>query len=305
MTTAADALAGGSSSAAPPNGGGTNGGGSAPGGTNGLPTAPAATGWWDSVKDGDVKGWLATKNYPSAEHALQAHRSLEQLMGADKAGRTVLLPKDDNDAEGWKNLTARLGVPEKPDGYKLPMPSEGGDENFSRTAASWFHAAGVPPRAANAVAEKWNAWVAEQVQSGRAADDAEANKQMEGLKGEWGAKYDENRELAARGFAAFAKQFGLQFDGEPSEAFLRAQSVFGAANLTRLFHGFGSMMSESGFKGLNTAGAFGMSATDAQKQVDQITADRAAGKISDFAWRTEYEPKMLKLGEVIASRSAA
>lgn len=294
MTTAAEALNSGTGA---PAGAAGNGGGSAPnGGGDGLPSAPV-TGWWDSVKDADTKAWAANKNYPSAEHALIAHRNLESLMGADKAGRTVLLPKDDNDAEGWKALSSKLGVPANPDGYKLPIPEGQADDGFARTAAGWFHAAGVPPRAANQIAQAWNAWVAEQVKAGVEADDAEDAKGMTALEQEWGANFAERRELAQRGYAEFAKQFGL----DDKAAFKRAVSVLGSANLTKLFHGLGSLTGEGSFKGLNTGGGFGVNAREARSQIDQITADRAAGKINDYSWRTEYEPRLQKLAEALAA----
>lgn len=265
-------------------------------GQPGLPANPAPAGWWDTVKDGEVKTWLANKKYPDAESALKAHWGLERLMGADKAGRTVMLPKDENDTEGWKTLTSKLGVPESPDGYKLPMP-EGSDDGFAKTAAKWFHEAGVPPRQASKIAEAWNNWVGEQVKAGETADRAESDKQMTALAQEWGKDFDAKKELAQRGYASFAKKFGL----DDKAALERAESVLGAANLTKFFTGLGTLDSEAAFAGTDGGGTFRMSKADAQKQVDQIIADRSSGKINDFAWRKEYEPKLNELAKIIAA----
>lgn len=264
-----------------------------------LPNAPAA-GWWDTVKDPEVKTWLGNKKYADAETALKGHWSLERLMGADKAGRTVMLPKDDTDAEGWKALSTKLGVPATADGYTLPMP-EGADPAFSKTAAGWFHEAGVPPRAANLITEKWNAFIGEQVKAGEAADKAESEKQMTALEQQWGAKFPEQRELAQRGFREFAAQFGL----DDKAALDRAESVLGAANLTKFFAGIGALNAESAFAGADGKGQFRTTVADAQAQIDQINTDRIAGKISDFQWRHEFEPKMMKLGQIVAGAKAA
>jgi len=261
----------------------------------GLPNAQPS-GWWDSVKDPEVKAFLANKNFPDAEHGYKAYKNLETLFGADKAGRAVLLPKDENDAEGWKTLASKLGVPEKPDDYKLPLP-EGADDGFAKTAAQWFHEAGIPPRMANKVAEHWNNWVAEQVKAGEASDRAQSEQQMAALEKEWGPQFPAKRELAQRGFAAFAKQFGL----DDKAALDRAESVLGAANLTRLFSGLGSLNAESGFAGSDGNGTFGMSRMTAQKEVDQIVADRTAGKINDYQWRTQYGPRMEQLAKVLTA----
>lgn len=268
---------------------------------SGLPGANTPpTGWWDTVKDPEVKGWLGNKKFPDAETALKSYWGIERLMGADKAGRTVMLPKDDADEAGWKALSTRLGVPEKADGYKLPVP-EGANDGFSKTAAEWFHQAGVPPRAANKVAENWNKWVGEQVAAGELAEKAESEKQMGALAQEWGGDFTAKRELAQRGYREFAKQFGL----DDKAAMEKAESVLGAANLTKFFAGLGSMNAESSFAGADNKGGFGITPQDAQREVDQITADRTAGKINDARWRTESLPRMQKLGQVIAAANAA
>lgn len=294
MPTAAETLSSAPAGGTAPSGGTPNGS------TPPLPGAnqPAA-GWWDSLKDTEVKTWAANKAYPDAESAMKAHWGLERLMGADKAGRTVMLPKDDADADGWKALASKLGVPEKVEDYKLPLGEGQTDDGFAKTASGWFHKAGVPPRAATAIANEWNTWVGEQVKAGQEAEKAESTKQMGALEQEWGPKFTENRELAQRGFREFSKHFGL----DDKAALEKAESVLGAANLTKFFHGLGSMNAESSFAGGDNNGGFRLSASDAQAQVAQITADRAAGKISDHQWRTEYEPKMLKLGQVISAQS--
>lgn len=285
MSTAAAVLtsdSGGSSSA-------SVGAGASAGG---LPQAPTPS-WYDSVKDAEVKNWLSTKKYPDAESALKSHWSLERLMGADKAGRTVMLPKDDNDSEGWKALSTKLGVPDSADGYKLPMP-EGTDDGFAKTAAKWFHEAGVPPRAANKIAEQWNSFITEQVKAGEAADRAESEKQMGALEQQWGGEFAAKRELAQRGYREFAKQFGL----DDKAALERAESVLGAANLTKFFAGLGQLNSESAFAGSDGKGGFSMSKDSALTELRQIQADRGSGKINDHAWRTQYEKRAIELGKI-------
>lgn len=298
MTTAATVLTGDSAGAS-----GASSSGSASGGTagangasaGGLPTAQSAS-WYDSVKDPEIKTWLSSKKYPDAESALKSHWSLERMMGAEKAGRTAVLPKDDNDVEGWKALAAKIGVPDTPDGYKLPTP-EGADDGFAKTASKWFHEAGVPPRAANKIAEAWNSWVGEQMKANEAAEQAESAKQMGALEKEWGNDYGAKRELAQRGYREFAKQFGL----DDKAALERAESVLGAANLTKFFVGLGQLNSESAFASSDGKGGFSVTKDSAMTQLRQIQADRAAGKINDHAWRTEFEKRATELGKIAYS----
>ena len=252
--------------------------------------------WADSVQDPELKGWLQNKSYPDAEHALKAHRSLEQLMGADKAGRTVLIPKDENDADGWKAVASKLGVPASADGYKLPMP-EGMDDGFAKTAATWFHKAGVPPRAANLIAQEWNTWIGEQVKLNEQTETAESEKQMNALKTEWGSKADENIELARRGFRQFGEKFGLS-----AEAMKRAESVLGASNLVKFFHGLGSLNAESSFAGSGDGGSrFGPSQQEMNRQIGLWRADRMNGKISDYQWEKEIAPQIEKMFKQMAT----
>lgn len=265
----------------------------------GLPTA-AASGWWDTIKDPETKTWAANKAYPDAELALKAHRNLEQLMGADKAGRAVMLPKDDADVEGWKNLGSRLGVPDTADGYKLPLPAGQTDDGFAKTAANWFHEAGVPPRAANKIAEAWNGWMGEQLKAAETAERTESATQMAALEKEWGPKFTENKELAQRGYREFAEKFGLN----DKAALERAETVLGAGNLTKFFAGIGALNAESKFAGADGKGNgfAAISKDQARAEFDQTTADRAGGKINDFLWRTETEPRRAKLMAIITGQ---
>lgn len=291
MATAAETLTAGNATGSSATGTGAT----VPTGLPGTEFTPPS--WADSVKDTEVKSWLQNKAYPDAEHALKAHRSLEQLMGADKAGRTLLVPKDDSDIEGWKAVASKLGVPANPADYKLPVP-EGMDGGFANTASTWFHEAGVPPRMAKFVAEKWNGWVAEQVKAGEQQEAAESAKQMKGLESEWGNKYTENTELARRGLREFGSKFGLD-----DAALKRAESVLGAANLVKFFHGLGSLNAESSFAGNDGGGSFGISPQAARKELNGYYADRSAGKINDYQWAKEIEPRINKLAQVLSRGS--
>src|ERR1700748_763608 len=122
---------------------------------SGLPQAAPPSGWWDSVKDPAIKEWAANKKFPDAESALKSYSNLEQLMGADKAGRTVMTPKDDTDVEGWKALGTKLGVPANAEEYKLPVP-EGDNGDFAKLASGWMQKANIPPAMARALAAEWN-----------------------------------------------------------------------------------------------------------------------------------------------------
>jgi len=270
----------------------------------GTPPAPAPVPqnptWSDSVKDADTRTWLGTKNFPDAETAFKSHRNLESLMGADKAGRTVMMPKDDGDAEGWKQLNAKLGVPETADGYKLPVP-EGEDPEFSKTASKWFHEAGVRPAAANKIAERWNAWAKEQVTAIDAEVDARVDREMKSLDAEWGDKAQENNQLALRGLNAFLKDAGIPDDDAAANTIKTLKRELGADKLIKFFKKIGDAMAESTFAGSDNKGGFSQSVKSAQDRIREITDQRMQGKINDHAWRTIFEPEMMRLRDVVTA----
>jgi hypothetical protein len=258
----------------------------------GLPGAGAIpSGWWDAVKDTEVKNWVATKGYPDAESALKAQWGLERMMGADKAGRTVMLPKDDADTEGWKAFGQKLGVPANAEEYKLPVP-EGQDDGFAKLASGWMQKANIPPSMARALTTEWNAYTA-QVQAQLKAD---SDAKVAALNTEWGPKATENTEMARRGFREFAEKFGLKTDPTKFE------DAVGSADFLKFFLGLGSLNAEIKFAGGDGKGGFGMPATEARAKYSQNVTDRAAGKIDDYLWRTEIEPMQRKLEQIIVSQ---
>jgi hypothetical protein len=294
MTTAAAAVLSQPTSEAPP----TEPSGQAGGAP--LPT-PATTGWWDSsVKDPEVKAFLANKNYAEPEMAFKAYRSLETMLGADKAGRTAILPKDDNDAEGRKAFYAKIGVPETPEGYKLPMPP-GADPEFSKTASQWFHANGVPAKAAEGIATQWNSWLGEQVKAQETADKARSEQDVNNLKLEWAHEFDQKAEFARRAFRTIGKESGLE-DADLA----KLEGAIGAAKMLKMFSRIGQAGGEANMVGNDdSAATFGVTPSAAQKEIDQILEDRGAGKINNYQWDKQYGPRVMQLGEIVAKSLTA
>jgi hypothetical protein len=260
------------------------------------PPTPAATGWWDtSVKDPEVKAFLQNKNYAEPEMAFKAYRSLETMLGADKAGRTAILPKDENDAEGRKAFYAKIGVPETPEGYKLPLKA-GEDDAFTKFAPNLFHQNGVPVKTAEGITKGFMGFIEEQVKAQEAADKARSEQEVNNLKLEWAHEYDQKAEYARRAFRTIGKEVGLE-----EADIAKIEGTVGAAKMLKLFSRIGQAGGEANMVGSDDAAAtFGVTAAQAQKEIDQFTADRSAGKINDFVWRKEVEPRMNQLAEIVA-----
>lgn len=229
----------------------------------------------------EAKEYVANKGWKGPADTLTAYQSLEKLMTADKAGRTVVLPKDDTDAEGIKAFRTKLGVPDAPDAYELPFP-EGEDGEFAKTAASWFHEAGVPKAAAQKIAQAWNDFIGKEIEAGQQADAARAKTEIDGLRSEWGDKFDAHSELAKRAISTFAKKAGLD------EANIKslAGTLDSSAALRKLFAAIGHGLGESNFV---DGGAGSGAARALQEKVKALKEQRMKGTISQADYLREME----------------
>lgn len=213
--------------------------------------------WYAETVPAEAHEYVSNKGWKGPGDAVTAYQSLEKFLGADKAGRGVVLPKDENDADGWNALYSKLGRPEKPDGYGLT-------EGFGKTAAEWFHEAGLTPKQAQALATKWNGYA----ESAKAQQEAELAKAWEAeaatLKSEWGDKYDAQIETAKRA----AARLGVD------EATLdKLQSGMGQAGLMKFMAQVGALFAEDAAPQGSSVNA-GRTPEAAQAQIKALMADK-------------------------------
>src|SRR6185312_6464277 len=154
------------------------------------------------IPAGETRTWVEAKGFKDPANLSESARNLEKLTG--DLNSIVRLPKADAadyDAQ-MAQVYAKLGRPEKPADYKLPVP-QGADPKFAEEAAGWFHEAGLNPKQANALAAKWEAKFQASTKAQQDKDAARDATQMAELKTEWGQNYDANAALvekAAQGF---------------------------------------------------------------------------------------------------------
>lgn len=211
----------------------------APAGAGDTPPPPAP--WFGEAN----KNLVEAKGWKSPDDALASYRGLETLLGADKAGRGMVIPKDDTDEAGWNAVYGKLGRPDKPDGYKVPDQIK--DDPLVTEFSTHAHKLGLTARQY----EETMKWVVERTTARQTeteqAREAEFAKASDALKREWGNAYDANVELARRG----VRQFGVD------EATLtKMEASLGPAGLFKLFHSIGSKLGEDtgGAAGQGTGG---------------------------------------------------
>jgi hypothetical protein len=156
----------------------------------------------------DARELVQAKGWKQPGDVVAGYRELERFLGADKAARGVVLPKDDNDAEGWGQLWQRLGRPEKPQGYGLDK-IQGANPQVVEPIAQAMHELGLSTRQATKLAEAWvglSQRVQEEGAAQRQTEAAErAGRELEEVKRAWGADYEPRADLATR--------FALSFIG--------------------------------------------------------------------------------------------
>jgi len=238
----------------------------------------ANTPWYKA----EAKDYVSNKGWKSPDEVIGSYQSLESLYGADKAGRTVILPKDDKDLEGIKTFRAKLGVPESADKYELPVPQGQGGGDMVKEASAWFHEAGIPKSAAQKITERWNAHIEKLVKDNELAAQVESRAQLEKLQQEWGQEFEVKSEYARR----FLKAAG--WDDAKMALY---ESTFGTATMLKDFFQWGSKVGEPGFAS-GQQQSFAPNKSQIQAKIKELRDQRIANQITD----KEFHAQMSILG---------
>lgn len=249
--------------------------GSAPAGN----PAPAAPAWYapeglDQNTVSQLGELVKTKGWKGPADALLSYQNLEKVFGADKAGRTILAPKSDDDAEGWNAVYNRLGRPESADKYELPVP-EGDDGSFAQSVAPVLHELGLTSRQAKGLAEWWNQASASRIEMESESFAAQSEAEYKALQSEWGAAASQNEELAKRAVVKFAKEAGID-----DQSFENMERAIGTAKLMKLFHAIGSQFAEGTFISSDTPTGGAMT--------PQAAKNKIAGMFTDQEFMNRY-----------------
>lgn len=232
-------------------------------------TTPAAANEWHAGLDADTKGWIGGMGLDKlpAEQALAKvipmYRGAEQKLGVP-AEQLLRLPGKDAKPEDMRAFYTKLGAPEKPEGYELPLP-DGADPEFAKQASSWFHELGIPKAAAAGLTAKWNEWAASMQAKQDEQWNARFDKEVEALKGEWkGDDYAKNTDLAKRVMKAA---------GWAPEQLQAIERALGPAAFLKGFAKFGAMVGEHRFVGDGGSQQFAQSPEQAQARIKDLQKD--------------------------------
>jgi hypothetical protein len=218
---------------------GEAGGGAPAGGApaSGAPAAAAQAAWTDSIQDADLREFAVNKGYnKAAVHEvaptiLQQYRNLEKLVGAEKAGNTVVLPNWDSTEPAalaaQNEYFDRIGRPKEAKEYDLAAPQGAKlNEKIENWSRDTFHKAGLSTRQATAISKAYQELEAAQATEQQQADLVRFSNEDKSLKTEWGAAYNDKIAKAS----AVAKNLGLK-----PENIDALQSVAGYGEVMKMF----------------------------------------------------------------------
>jgi hypothetical protein len=133
----------------------------------------AAFDWSKQGLDNDAMALVNDRQWKGIPDVLSSYRNLEKLTGVPPE-RILKLPGANDPVESWGAVYDRLGRPKAATDYKIPLP-EGDTGEFAKVIAPIFHEAGLSQGQVQQIAEKHNAFIAEQTkQATEAAKTAHA-----------------------------------------------------------------------------------------------------------------------------------
>lgn len=253
--------------------------------------APAAGIAWLPGADEAAVGYVQNKGWGGPADVLTGYRNLETMLGADRAGRTIVMPKDDTDITTRETMLSKLGWSKDVAAYKLPVP-EGQDPKFAADMAGMFSKHGVPIANAQALTADWNAYQSAQAKVAADADAAAGVAADAQLDKDWGAERVQRTEIARRAAV------GLGLDAGALDAM---QKGTGYVSVMKALAKVGDMMKEHGAAGMDSnPGSFGMTPEGAKSRKNELLADDAwrgrAMKDGSSEWN-----ELARLTKIIAS----
>lgn len=227
-----------------------------------LATANGGADPWYHTLPADLHPFIANKGWSDPAAAVKSYVELEKTFGADKAGRTVVLPKDDAKPEERAEFMAKVGLaaPAKPEDYQIKI--DGLSPDLVNDAKTWMHKAQVAPTQAQALVEAY----AQHEMAAIKAWETKSKAEVDALAIEWGPNYNANVELGRRAVRAV---------GLDDAALNSIERAVGTANMLKMFTKFGENLSEAQSPPAGGAGdnQFRSTPVQAKQKIDSLRGD--------------------------------
>lgn len=261
------------------------------------PAAKNGGTWYDEFKDPTVKEWLKSygQAYPDPEAVALKALNLEKFVGAEKAGRGVVLPKPDAKPEEWQAFFKKTGVvPEKVDGYKVPAELE--KDPIVTKFREHAHKVNMPATLFDDTM-KFMVGELKEIQTKEAQEfEQRAEKEFSEVVRGWGKDADKKQEAGRRAAAALIPHDKPE---QLQEALTRMEGALGTKFTMELWARIGEAFSEHGFVDNNTGpDGKGMTPAGARIRIEELKKDVEWGKAfaaGDAEKKAEWE-RLHKIG---------
>lgn len=237
--------------------------------TTGVTSAPTPTNasiaWLEGADELTV-GYAQNKGWQSPNELLSSYQNLEKLLGADRAGNTVVLPKDGATPDELNAFYGKLGRPSDPAGYNIDVP-QGIPSDFTNAATAKFHELGLSQKQGQELASWWQGY-AGNIAATQEAQAAEAFRADEvSLRQDWGQAYDQNIGIAR----TVANTLGLD-----APTIDKLQAALGHKGTMDLLYKIGEKSGEDVFVTSQTGAGFrgAMTPAQAKAEISQLQQDR-------------------------------
>lgn len=254
---------------------------------------------WKSLSlDPALQNVVDAHQWKGPADVLNSYTNLQKAMGirSGNPNRVVILPGEKDPPEAWNDVFTKLGRPDKPEDYALPVP-EGHPKDFADQASKWFHELGIPKGAAVKLAERWNATMGEKATAAQAAKNEKIQQDINDLRTEWGTDYDKNTSLVDKAAEAF---------GVDQNILSALKDALGPAKAMKFFHAIGSKLGVEGsyVEGKGAGGDLSMTPAQAQAELTRLRNDKAFVEMwnskTDVKARQEARHLMSKLQQLAA-----
>jgi len=226
--------------------------------------------WHEAIPEADVRERMKAKGYANPAILAMSYHNLEKLHSG--AEDVIAIPKEGAPPEEFDAFYKRLGRPESADKYDLKMPDGvTADENMVKFGRELAFKLGLPPKAAQTMADAWNEFAGKMAGQQTAQQIADAARQndveIEALKTKLGDKFPEAKAAGERA----VKALGLD-----AATLDKVERNIGAGALVDLLCRIGLQTGEGGFKGGgggNPNDPSNMTPQAAQARINQLNAD--------------------------------
>lgn len=223
--------------------------------------APNGGTWVDGLPD-EFKGMVEHKGWKEPGDALKSYKDLESYMGADKAGRGMVLPKDENDSEGFNKIYTALGRPENPEEYGLMsvVGESEYDKGLLDKVSGAMHQAGLSTKQAQAVTKAYQ-------EEAAALQESQRLRFLDEQKEVKAVSTPETIETARRGFRHLELS---EDDAVVIEAYLGPKKAVG------LFERIGRLLSEDKApqgKNASSGSSYSLSPETALRRREELLSD--------------------------------